>query len=225
MVAISCARAYLADSTTADHEESNLRLVMPDAPPPHFAGGSAWPFVDVEPGAWYYNAARYVYDRGLMKGASATCFAPATSLSRALLVMALYRLEGEPAVTGSDTFIDVAVDAPYYAPVTWAVNNGIITGYDERTFGPRNSVTRQQLAVILHRYARLKGYDVRGDGEVDLRSFADASSVSPYASTAIRWAFGTGIMRGNAGKLNPLAHATRAQAAAMLLRLTEKVAA
>ena len=175
------------------------------------------PFLDVTPGDWYYDSVRYVYFGGLMKGVSDTRFAPQGTTSRAMIVTILYRLEQEPAAGGS-SFRDVKQTDYFADAVAWAAANGIVEGYGNGCFGPHDPVTRQQLAVILYRYAAFKGLDV--SGSADLSGFVDGAQVSRYARPAVAWAVRTGILTGRAGRrLDPDGLATRAQTAAMLMRL------
>lgn len=187
------------------------------------SGTETWPFTDVKATDWCYTAVEYVYSNGLMKGVSATSFAPTRTLTRAMLVTIVYRLDGEPVVTSANPFSDVAAGSYYTDAVIWASANGIVTGYTATTFGPDDPVTRQQLATILWRYAKLKGYDVSVGEETNILSYDDAFFISEYAIPAIQWACGAGVMQGSGSNLNPAGHATRAQAAAMLQRFAENV--
>ena len=111
----------------------------------------ALPFTDVKSGNWFYDAVKYAYAQGLMTGTSATTFAPNGTMNRAMIVTVLYRLEKSPAVTGASKFTDVLAGQWYSDAVAWAAANKIVNGYDETTFGPMNSVTREQNAAILFR--------------------------------------------------------------------------
>ncbi len=100
------------------------------------------PFTDVKEDAWYYEAVLYAMQEGYFKGVTATTFAPESKLSRAMAVTVLYRMAGEPEVTGTVTFTDVKEDAYYYQALVWAVENGITTGMDDTRFAPNANVTR-----------------------------------------------------------------------------------
>ena len=142
-------------------------------------------------------------------------------MTRAMLVTVLYRLEGEPTVTGRSSFTDVRSGAYYEKAVIWAAANGIVTGTDSTSFSPDAKVTREQLAVMLLRYADLCGYDT--SARTSLKDFADAAKVSDYAADAMQWAVANGILNGTDGKrLDPAGSATRAQCAAMLVRFLDK---
>ena len=174
------------------------------------------PFMDVSAADWFYEAVGYVYARGMMRGLTENTFAPYAATDRAMIVTILHRLEGSPAALPA-AFTDVA-DGQYYAvPVAWASSAGIVEGYEDATFRPTDPITREQLAAILCRYARYKGLDVSVKG--DLGRFPDASSVSLYASDAMSWAVGTGLIAGLDGALQPRGEAGRAQVAVILQRL------
>ena len=181
------------------------------------------PFVDFDGGDWFYDSVYYVYANGLMDGVSETQFAPNSNLTRGMVVTILYRLEGEPRVTGSSGFTDVASGAWYADPVTWAAANGIVNGVSDTEFAPNTDITREQLAAILFRYAEYKGYDV--SGRDSLTGYTDRGSISAYALDAMRWAVDEGLITGmTATTIEPQGTATRAQCAAMLMRFIENVA-
>lgn len=151
------------------------------------------PFDDAAEGDWYYDAVKYVYEKGLMSGTSDNAFSPYSSTSRAMIVTILYRMEGEPEAAAS-AFSDVSPDAYYAAAVAWAAENGIVSGYNETQFGPNDNITREQLAVILYHFAAFKGVDVAGRAE--LENFSDAAQVSEFAAEALRWAVDAGLISG-----------------------------
>ena len=150
-----------------------------------------------------------------MRGVSASRFNPNGGTSRAMVVTILYRLAGEPAVSGSAAFRDVVPGAWYEKAVIWASTNGVVNGFADGTFAPDAPVTRQQLAAILWRYAGSP------TASGSLSAFADAAEVSAFAVDAMVWAVGQDILRGDNGKLLSQAGATRAQLAAMLQRFTK----
>ena len=177
--------------------------------------GAGLPFADVAANAWYYDAVRYVYENGVMTGMSQTVFSPDTNLTRAQMVQILYNLEGRPAVSGG-SFSDVAADAWYASAVAWAKSTGVVLGYDESTFGPEDTLTRAQAAVILMRYAQYKGADTTARAAL---SFADASAVPDWATDAMQWCVARGLLQGtDTGALLPNGTATRAQIAAIMTR-------
>ena len=179
-------------------------------------------FADVPASAWYYNAVEYVYENGLMSGVSGGRFAPDDTLTRAMLVQTLYAMEGRPA-SASAGFADVASGDWYASAVNWAAANGVVSGVSETGFGPNNALTREQLALILYRFAQYKGYDVTGTS--DLAAYADGSSVSGWAAEAMGWAVDAGLISGVGGnQIAPTGTATRAQVAQILMNFCENVA-
>ena len=182
------------------------------------------PFGDVDDGDWFADAVRFVYENGMMNGVSETGFAPNAATSRSMIVTILYRLEGEPVVDYAMDFTDVAGDAYYAEAVRWAASEGIVGGYGGGLFGSDDAVTREQLAVILYRYAVYKGYDVSIGEDTNILSYADFADLSEYAIPAMQWACGAGIITGvTDATLVPQGEATRAQVAAMLMRFVEAI--
>ena len=179
------------------------------------------PFTDVSTSDWFYDDVAFVYENGLFSGTDSRSFSPNASMTRAMLVTVLYRLEGEPTVTGRSSFTDVRSGAYYEKAVIWAAANGIVTGTDSTSFSPDAKVTREQLAAILYRYAQYRKLDT--DASAKLNSFTDADSVSAYASEALGWAVSEGLINGASGKLMPKGDATRAQVAAILHRFVKNV--
>ena len=179
------------------------------------------PYVDVDTGAWYHLYVDFVIENGLMQGYSSTIFAPGDTMTRAMIVQVLYNLEGRPAVSGTEAYLDTSREAWYFDAVLWAKENGLVLGYGNDMFGPDDAGTREQMAVILYRYSQMKGYDLT-EGSYD--GFADRDSVSPYAQQAMRWAVGTGLMIGDDQQnLRPGANANRAEFAAVLQRFMEVI--
>lgn len=179
-------------------------------------------FADVPASAWYCDAVEYVYENGLMSGVSGGRFAPNDTLTRAMLVQTLYAMEGRPAAASAG-FADVASGDWYASAVNWAAANGVVSGVSETGFGPNNALTREQLALILYRFAQYKGYDVTGTS--DLTAYADGSSVSNWAAEAMSWAVNAGLISGVGGnQIAPTGTATRAQVAQILMNFCENVA-
>ena len=183
---------------------------------------SGLPFTDVAEGAWYYDAVSYAYENGLMTGTSATLFAPSTVTSRAMLATLLWRLEGEPTVTGAASFTDVAAGTWYTDAVAWAASEGGVNGVgDGSAFAPNDTITREQMAVMLYRYAQYKEYDVT-QGGMAAREYADYESISSWAVPAVEWAVNAGLISGtSAATLSPQGSATRAEIATILMRFVE----
>ena len=182
----------------------------------------AMPFTDVDENDWFYDEVVYVYENGLMNGVENNQFAPNTATNRAMLATILYRLAGQPDVSGDLPFTDVAAGTWYTDAVLWAAQNGIVNGLGENTFAPMNTLTREQLVTMLYRYAEAEGYDV--SAAADLSGYPDAGKVQPYAQEAMSWAVAEGIVEGMDGNLNPAGNATRAQIATILMRFCEGVA-
>jgi len=181
------------------------------------------PFHDVTEGDWFYDAVRYAYENGLMDGVGDSLFAPNSQTTRAQLVTILYRLEGEPEVSGTSGFSDVAAGIWYTDAVAWAAQNGIVNGVSDTQFAPGDDITREQLAVILYRYATYQGYDV--SQRADLSGFVDAGTISTYAQEALSWANAQGLVLGfEDDSLRPQGNASRAQIAAVLMRFCQTVA-
>ena len=153
-----------------------------------------FPFTDVVAGTWYYGAAAYAYNNGLFAGMTPTTFAPNATMTRAMLVSVLWRLAGAPAPKAPNTFVDVPDGAWYTDAVTWAAENGVVSGIGGSRFDPSGFVTREQTAEILYNYAHNKGYDV--SARADLTAFPDAASVSGWAEEALSWANAAGLING-----------------------------
>ena len=180
-------------------------------------------FADVDRDSWYAGAVEYVRDSGIMLGTGETLFAPDQGMTRAMLATTLYRAAGSPAVEGEDPFTDTQAGTWYTDAVAWAAQNGIVNGVSDTQFAPGDDITREQLAVILYRYATYQGYDV--SQRADLSGFGDASSIRPYAQEALSWASAQGLVLGfEDGSLRPQGTASRAQIAAVLMRFCQTVA-
>ena len=174
--------------------------------------GSVSGFGDVPQNSWFADAVKYVSENKLMNGKSTTAFAPNENMSRAMLATVLYRMSSETAEADS-SFRDVSSSAYYAAAVNWASSEGIVNGTGANAFSPNASITREQLAAMLYRYA--------GEPSVsaDLSAYTDTVDISPYASKAVEWCVAKGILSGkSATRLAPQDTATRAECAAMLQR-------
>lgn len=184
---------------------------------------SGLPFKDVKSADWFYNDVKYVYEKGMMAGTAADVFAPNATTTRAMIVTILYRLEGSPAVTGTSAFVDVPAGQWYTDAVNWAAANQIVKGTSATTFAPNDSITREQMAAILYRYAQYKGYDVTK--KADLSGYSDNGQVSAYAKDALAWANAAKLINGVTNTtLAPQGNATRAQVSAILHRFCDGVA-
>ena len=174
------------------------------------------PFADVKANAWYRDAVEYLYENGIMSGVREDSFAPDRNTTRGMITTMLHRLEQEPHASAANPFLDAQYG--YYAnAVRWAQQAGLVTGTSDTRFSPNAPMTREQLAVVLYRYAQYLGRDT--DRAASLNSYADGSTVSVYAREAMRWAVAEGLLSGVGNdRLAPNAPATRAQVAEILYR-------
>ena len=182
---------------------------VPEPEEPEEPEVPAFPFYDVPASAWYYTAVKYVYDNKLMDGVDTYVFAPNDTLTRAMVWTIIARMSGVDTTGGNS----------WYAKAQeWVITNGISDGEN-----PTAAITRQELVTMLYRYAQIKGYDVSVGESTNILSYIDATSISEYAMSAFQWACGSGLTEGDEnGALTPLATATRAQAAAMIMRFLSK---
>ena len=179
-------------------------------------------FADVAQDAWFSTAVQFTASRELFSGVGDNHFAPQDSMSRAMLVTVLYQLENRPQTANTGSFSDVAQDAWYHDAALWAQQQGITGGSGDGSFSPDASISRESLALMLYRSAQSLG--VAGKEGQSLDSFADHSSVSPWAKQAMEWAYANGILSGNDnGQLAPQADSSRAEVSAMLSRFVELV--
>ncbi len=184
----------------------------PEANPVAAQAAGRTDFSDVPANAWYAAAVQYCQMNHLMSGTTDTTFAPSETTSRAMLVTVLYRQAGSPIVSSGSKFTDVRVDQWYSAAIAWASANDIVAGFDNNMFGVGDPVTREQLATILWQY-------VGRPAASDSSAFADQSSISAYATDAVRWAQSEGIVSGKDGNyFDPQGSATRADLAVILYR-------
>ncbi len=180
-------------------------------------------FADVKEKDWFYGAVRYVVQKELFTGTSASTFSPNANMTRAMLVTVLYRTEGKPAVTAVNSFTDVKSGQWYTDAIIWANEKGIVTGLGNGLFGTNDDVTREQMATILYNYAKYKGYDTAKTAE--LKAFSDTSAVSTWAQPAMKWTSAEGLVTGRtATTLVPKGNASRAEVATILKRFADDVA-
>ena len=178
------------------------------------AGESDLPFGDVSKSDDFYEAVKYVYDKGLMVGTSATTFDPYGPFTRAMVATIVFRMEDSPATPYRAVFTDVLAGQWHAEAITWGNDHAIVLGYGNGKFGPDDSVTVEQLLAILYRYAVAKDYDTAARGS--LEGYADSGNISAYAVEAAGWAVAKGLISGQ-GTLNPRLPATRAQVAEILM--------
>ncbi len=178
-------------------------------------------FTDVPADSWYYDSVGEIVEQGLMNGTSAYTFSPDTTMTRAMLTTVLYNLAGKPEVGDNlgYPYADVDANAYYALPVYWARANGLVTGYTDETFAPNDTVTREQVAVLLYRLANHLGMDT--SARADLSAYTDAAQISAYAQEAMQWAVASGLLNGRtATTLTPQGSATRAEGAKILTSFT-----
>lgn len=196
-------------------EESSDDPVTPPAEEP-------LPYKDVTENDWYYPYVKDVFHKGLMTGLNETTFGSADNLSRAQFAVILYRMEGAPDVDYQNLYPDVPAGQWYSGAVIWASKNGIITGYSHNgLFGTADNITREQMATMLYRYAKYKGYDT--EQLADLTSYPDYEKVSAFASDGMAWCVKNRIISGDGitGNLMPQGNTVRAVCATMISRFTD----
>lgn len=182
-------------------------------------------YVDIPQNAWYRGAVDYVLQRGYMVGATNNQFNPEGAVTRAQIAQIFYAMNGKPSAGKQPKFSDVSKDAWYAAAVNWAATFGVVSGYPDGSYHPMEFITRQQLATILYKYAQLKGYAAEGEGRgIGLGGYADVQDVGSWAWEAMAWCVHKGVISGSNIGLEPNAHATRAQIAAILRTFDEKCA-
>ncbi len=201
---------------------STNEVPTPNTPETANQGWRAPSYYDVPAGEWYYNAVMFVSREGMMAGNNGY-FSPNDRLTRGMMAQILYNLEKTPGSTVS-TFPDVAASDWFSDAAAWAASFGCMSGYSDGRFGPLDSITREQLAAILYRYAGAKGYHTAASAEIS--GFADGNTVSDWAASSMRWAVATGILSGKSGsRLDPAGHATRAEVAQILMNFYTNFAA
>ncbi|MBR5239588.1 MAG: S-layer homology domain-containing protein [Clostridia bacterium] len=176
-------------------------------------------FPDVQKNDWYYESVKYAYENNLMQGTD-NGFEPNTKMTRAMLVTTLYRMQPTEVTEAIHNFSDVSKDSWYADAVFWAVTNKIVNGVSETEFMPDQEVTREQMALMLLRYAKMQGMDVSGSSNLEI--YADKNEISDWATEAIQWANAALLLTGTDGAtLSPKGTATRAQVATVLMRFSQ----
>lgn len=175
-------------------------------------------FRDLDTTKWYHEAIDTMLREGLMNGTGNGLFEPNGTLTRAMLVTILWRSEGKPAASAQTSFTDVPAGAYYAEAVRWAAANGVVKGISSTEFGPSKNITRQELVTILWRLAAKKGLNTSNAG-LTVPEFADRSQIAAWAAEAMSWGCTRGILTGkSANRVDPTGTATRAEAAAMIVR-------
>jgi len=179
-------------------------------------------FDDVDASLWYHEGIDFVLLAKLFNGTSVSTFEPNANMTRAMIVTVLWRLDKEPTYTATNLFKDISEGTWYTGAVAWAAENDIVDGYDVDSFGPNDATTREQLAVILYRYASYKGYNLTATN--NLNAFTDAGDVSAWSLTAMKWAVAEELITGvSATSLDSSGNASRAQVATILMRFVETI--
>lgn len=175
------------------------------------------PFTDIET-HWAKEEILKATYAGLFQGETQTKFAPARTLTRAMFVTVLHRLAGQPEAQRKLIFTDLEKNGYYLEALAWATENGIVTGRNATTFSPDDAVTRQEMAAMLYRYAKLCGEDV--SARADLSKFSDRGAIDAWALDAMSWCVARGLLKGYPnGTLKPFGCTTRAEAAVVFCRL------
>ena len=210
---------YLAQQMlkTLPKNANPLPPVMPGAPDlPNGTDAVCAAFTDINTMEWYHNAVHYVLQNQIMSGTTTTTFSPDMSVTRGMMAQMIYAMEGRPATAPSASFRDVPSTMYYASAAAFVSANGIMTGYDGNSFGPEDSLTREQLATVLRSYAAYKNKQTTKTQ--NLSSFADASSVSFWAKDAVAWAVASGLMAGrDGGRLAPQDPIRRCEVAQMVM--------
>ena len=210
--------------TTPDTKPDAEPDTKPDIRPDD--DSKALPFVDVPAGSWYESYVRYVYKKGIMTGLDKTYFGPDQTICRAQFAVILYRMAGSPKVAYKETFKDVADNQFYTDAVIWASQKdiGVITGYTSGDragcFGPTDPITREQIAVMMYRYAQYKGESMEASS--DMSGFEDSRQVSAFAAKGVAWAVSEKLIQGDNGMINPQGDTNRAMCAAIIQRFQER---
>ena len=218
-----CGDSYKDDYVNArGHNYKNGKCTRCGASDPNYTISVS--FKDVAKNAWYKEAVDYAVSNGLMNGMGNNKFEPDTATNRAMLVTILWRYAGSPS-GGTNNFNDVANGQWFTKAVTWAARRGIVTGVGNNKFDPEGKLTREQLATILFRYAKMRGK--LSNHRASFTRFSDGKKVQSWSKEAMQWAVAEGIIGGTTanGKLylDPQGNATRAQVATILMRFIENV--
>ena len=225
----ACGDSYKKDFVSAlGHDFKDGTCTRCGASDPNYKPVDPTPeatFTDVSETAWYKNSVDYAVEHGLMNGTGTNTFEPESTMTRAMLVTVLWRYANAPK-PGANPFTDVPNGKWYTDAVAWAAENGVVNGVGDGKFEPDGSVTREQMATILYRYAQKTGIDT--SKHTELSAFPDASRVSAYARAPMQWIVAEGVIGGSRENgqdwLNPQGNATRAEVATILMRFIENVA-
>ncbi len=182
-------------------------------------------YTDCRTDDWYYTATEFVSERGYFKGISSTLFGPNLKMDRAMFVTVLGRIAGiDTSIYTTSTFSDVNISTWYGPYVEWAAQEGIVLGYGNNVFGPTDSVTREQMAEIMYKYAQWAGYSITVDNPEWMDRYSDTAKISGWAEEAVIWSVSTGLIKGmSPTTIDPLGNATRAQVAQIIQNFCDKI--
>ncbi len=211
-----------AVTSNGKEAECQVTVQVAEIPDPDPEAPVELPYQDVGKDNWYYGSVQYAYENGIMTGVNATTFAPNESLVRAQFAVILHRMNGEPEIPYSARFHDVDEGVWYTDAILWAADTGVVTGYSNGNFGPGDNINREQMAVMMYRYAAYKGYDT--SVKADFGQYQDAGRVSDFAQEAMQWAVGEQIITGkyDETQLDPQGNASRAECATIIMRFMER---
>jgi hypothetical protein len=182
-------------------------------------------FTDIDINAWYIDAVDYALEKGYYSGTGETTFEPDNTMTRAMFVAVLFRMDGaDSSGYTKQVFDDVAAGQWYSSAVEWASENGIVSGIGDGRFDPDGEITREQMAAVMYRYAKYRGIDTSVTDTSVFNTFTDSGTVSDWAKEPMTWAAGTGLINGMGnGRLEPLGNSTRAQVAQVIMNFSTGV--
>lgn len=199
--------------------EKPAKPVTPFKPTTPTVPEKVWqnPFTDVKESDWFYSSVKFANESGIVAGVSENEFAPSLNVTRAMFVTLLYRLEKHPS-SGGCIFTDVKKGSWYEKSVAWANENGIVNGISASEFAPDSNITREQMAVMVSRWAKYKGKNTKSEKELE---YADKGSISSWAKGDVAWITESGVMSGSGNSFRPKSFATRAEAVTVITRIAK----
>ena len=224
MLDVEALERYITDNLNGvigeEYKKLNSKITFTDGK----AKTSHDKFSDLGENSEYAEAAEFVTRNGIMSGINENEFAPDRAATRAMAVTVLWRLEGSPVVNYAISFEDVEVESWYAEALRWAASTGIVNGFSNKQFAPHDEITREQLAVVMWRYAKSKNADVSIGESTNILSYEDVFSVSDYAIPALEWTCGSGIMSGSTiSTLAPNEQVSRIYFASVLHRYSQNI--
>ena len=177
-------------------------------------------FEDVSKNDWYYEAVKYVSENKILNGTSETTFSPLGNITRAMIVQALYNMEGQPKVNAKNTYKDVTNGKWYEKAIIWSTSNKIVSGTGDNKFSPDAYITKEQMITILYNFAKYKKYDVSVGENTNILSYEDSFSIAEYAYMPFQWACGAGVT-GEGKSLEPKRQLVRAEVAEIMMNFSK----